>query len=562
MNVIIAFFVLFLIFKVISLIEDEKIRSLEKRKKDKRERANFYKEQYPNAFSQLLLELTHFNYQEYDYLINHIESIDGYILDAITDISDLEFKKKEELFKYNQQRQKEIDYNRLLAKYPNGIRLYTQVHPQSSSSAIDSIIAIPEKSLEEFEKQFQLSLFYSCWSIAQKNYSAILFKESTIHLNDWGKIIHSIGIKGYDELGKDKEFFFGIRHFFIRSYCSSDSVDYSFFPRLKKNHEALLRFLNRERVFKPSIYQDIILFLESIRDNILVVFADSGLGNNWELIEDYHFGRLKESLQVNCIPFVSIVHLDKNIVPNEGHIIVIEFTSNQTRLINNCSFLLNNYCDKKLTIAYMSLFREISENDVIILNDKEKENREQKKKEEMLHIVSHERKINSEAFISYLSNNNIHYFFHFTDRRNLDSIKEKGGLYSWKYCIENNIDIPYPGGDNTSRSLDVKHGLSDYVRLSLCDDHPMQWRLEEEGADIVLLRVKIDVAGLEGTLFSDINATDNSHHHGGSLEDLKRIDIPATQENYVSRESPIFKKHQAEVLVKTFIPLEYIIFPQ
>lgn len=109
--------------------------------------------------------------------------------------------------------------------------------------------------------------------------------------------------------------------------------------------------------------------------------------------------------------------------------------------------------------------------------------------------------------------------------------------------------------------MDSYHGLSDYVRLSFCTDHPMKWVLEQKGYNMVLLRVKIDVACLEGTLFSDINATDNNHRHGGTLDDLKRVNIPATQENYVSKTSPIFKQHQAEVMVKTFIPLENIEMP-
>lgn len=87
----------------------------------------------------------------------------------------------------------------------------------------------------------------------------------------------------------------------------------------------------------------------------------------------------------------------------------------------------------------------------------------------------------------------------------------------------------------------------------------MAFRLQEEGADLVLLKINTDVATLKDTLFSDINATDNNHHHGGKLDDLKRVDIQATKQTYVSKESPFFKKHQAEVLVKTHIPLDSII---
>lgn len=159
----------------------------------------------------------------------------------------------------------------------------------------------------------------------------------------------------------------------------------------------------------------------------------------------------------------------------------------------------------------------------------------------------------------YLKDNAVCCFYHFTDRKNLESIRKNGGLYSWSYCEKNNISIPVPGGSSMSRSLDIRHHLEDYVRLSFCEDHPMAFRLKEKGADLVLLKIKTDVATLKDTLFSDINATDNDHHHGGKLDDLKRIDIQATKQTYVSKESFIFKKHQAEVLVKTHIPLDCII---
>lgn len=178
---------------------------------------------------------------------------------------------------------------------------------------------------------------------------------------------------------------------------------------------------------------------------------------------------------------------------------------------------------------------------------------------EDLYHVSHNMKSNASSYIEYLKTNRINHLYHFTDRRNLQSIKDRGGLFSWKYCVDNNIEIPFPGGGEESRSLDLRHGLSDYVRLSFCTEHPMAYVLRSiKNYDIIILRVKIDVVGLEGTLFSDINATDNNHHHGGTIEDLKRINLDATQQEYVGRSSEFFKQHQAEVMVKTFIPLEYI----
>lgn len=175
-----------------------------------------------------------------------------------------------------------------------------------------------------------------------------------------------------------------------------------------------------------------------------------------------------------------------------------------------------------------------------------------------LEKLSVERKENWNDFYQVLTSNGIRCLYHFTDKRNIPSIKRYGGLFSWYYCTNNNINIPCQGGDYDSRDLDRKYGLQDYVRLSFCDDHPMAYRLQKSGSDIVVLRIKIDVALLKDTLFSDINAADKLHTHGGSLEDLKRVNFRATKRHYVSKNDEDFKPHQAEVMVKTFVPLKYI----
>lgn len=176
-----------------------------------------------------------------------------------------------------------------------------------------------------------------------------------------------------------------------------------------------------------------------------------------------------------------------------------------------------------------------------------------------LEILSTKRKGNWSDFKRILDDNGIRYLYHFTDRRNIPSIKRHGGLFSWHYCKKNNITIPCQGGDYDSQELDKKYGLEDYVRLSFCNDHPMTYRLKLSGSDIVILKIKIDVALLRDTLFSDINAADKLHTHGGELEDLKRVNFNATQRNYVRKDDVDFKSHQAEVMVKTFVSKEYIV---
>lgn len=168
-------------------------------------------------------------------------------------------------------------------------------------------------------------------------------------------------------------------------------------------------------------------------------------------------------------------------------------------------------------------------------------------------------KDNAQAFINYLKSHGVSCFYHFTDESNLRSIRKLGGLYSWYYCSKNGIEIPDAGGDSQSRSLDRRQGLEDYVRLSFCSDHPMAWRKQQEGSHLVLLKIKIDIAAFKDTQFSNVNAAANNNRHGKTLEDLQRVNISATQRKCVSRDEDIFHEHQAECMVKTFIPVEYII---
>jgi tetratricopeptide (TPR) repeat protein len=167
-------------------------------------------------------------------------------------------------------------------------------------------------------------------------------------------------------------------------------------------------------------------------------------------------------------------------------------------------------------------------------------------------------KPNWQAFQNVLQANNITTLYHFTDRQNIAKIKTQGGLFSWHYLETNGITIPNTGGSDWSRKLDTQHGLEDFVRLSFCSDHPMQFRLKEDGYDLVVLKIKTEVVYLQNTCFSDMNATDASHTHGSNLSDLERVNFAATKMTYLTKEDPNFKFSQAEVMVKTWIPIEYI----
>ena len=201
---------------------------------------------------------------------------------------------------------------------------------------------------------------------------------------------------------------------------------------------------------------------------------------------------------------------------------------------------------------------------------REKQERQQKERElqEKLAKEQKEReekslnwKANWQEFQRLLHQENITSLYHFTDQENINSIKRNGGLYSWWYCEQNNIAIPKAGGGDLSKNLDMRYSLQDYVRLSFTRNHPMMYVAKKEGRinNPIILEINPEVIYWKQTRFSNMNATRTGHSQGSEIDDFKKIrfDI-VSQTTHFDLEKDERPYYQAEVLVKTFIPLEYI----
>ena len=325
---------------------------------------------------------------------------------------------------------------------------------------------------------------------------------------------------------------------------------------------------NEEHRVDDSVMLEVFSFIQHCH-NPIVVFADSG-HEMYPAFNEYHFPVLRNCLNSESIPFHDMsdeLHIMNT--PRTFHytIIVIELISSPKTVADNRNKAISLFSRASQDpLVYLSFWCEVPTEELVSLRINKQTKANEYPEIDLneqhaipLSVKTRVQKQNAQLFKEYLEENNVRYLFHFTDRQNVESIKKNGGLFSWKYCEEHNIQIKNAGGDETSRFLDTKHKLEDYVRLSFCTDHPMAWRLKQNGSNLVLLKIQADVAWLQGTLFSDINAADNAHHHGPSLDDLKRVDINATRMHYLTNTSEFFKKHQAEVLVKTHVPLEYIV---
>lgn len=167
-------------------------------------------------------------------------------------------------------------------------------------------------------------------------------------------------------------------------------------------------------------------------------------------------------------------------------------------------------------------------------------------------------KSNKNEIRNYLESNGIKYLYHFTEKQKIESIIKYGGLFSYKRAFDESIAMPVREDMALTRDIDAKMGLEDYVRTSFCSRLPKIKERQAEGAELVLLKIDIDVALFESTLFTDMEATKVNMKFGDKFEDLKKVNLKATQKENSNPEDDDYWQRQAEVLIKGFIPLKYI----
>ena len=88
------------------------------------------------------------------------------------------------------------------------------------------------------------------------------------------------------------------------------------------------------------------------------------------------------------------------------------------------------------------------------------------------------KKNNASEFKKFFEENGVKVLYHFTDRKNLESIR-KNGLLSFDYINRKKINSS-TGGDATLQSADRSYNNEDYIHLSFVKRHPMGWRLKSE----------------------------------------------------------------------------------
>lgn len=174
-------------------------------------------------------------------------------------------------------------------------------------------------------------------------------------------------------------------------------------------------------------------------------------------------------------------------------------------------------------------------------------------------VMRYKYKKDRRAIREYLKQKGIKCFYHFTERNIISSIRKEGGILSYRQCLERGIVMPKTHDISKSRDIDAAFNLEDYVRVSFCRYLPKIDERKLDDKDFVLLRISTEIAELDSTLFTDMEATRIEHKHGPTLDDLKKVNIEATQKNYCPIGGPDYWQYQSEVMVKGVIPIEFIL---
>lgn len=158
----------------------------------------------------------------------------------------------------------------------------------------------------------------------------------------------------------------------------------------------------------------------------------------------------------------------------------------------------------------------------------------------------------------------VSHFFHFTDKRNIQSIRDNGGLYSLKQLSEKGISVPAPGGNQLSQDLARHHKIDDYISLCFRPTHPMEFAAKDKGhiKETVFIPIKAAILDLEGTCFCN----GVSNRNGAEIipideaEDKIDFEVLYTKTDWsdTAIQARLQEAEKCEILIPKFIPTRFL----
>ena len=157
-------------------------------------------------------------------------------------------------------------------------------------------------------------------------------------------------------------------------------------------------------------------------------------------------------------------------------------------------------------------------------------------------------------------------FYHFTDLRNIPTIRENG-LLSLAELQNRKITKFYPAGNQLSQNVDSSKGLNKFVHLCLHYNHPMEYiaRMQGRVANTIFLAVSLDVLEVTGVRFTSGVANKAGVCLLHPEDAYSELDFEVIYDGLNFSESCVRERHNIavryELLVPNYIPLKYITLP-
>jgi hypothetical protein len=154
-------------------------------------------------------------------------------------------------------------------------------------------------------------------------------------------------------------------------------------------------------------------------------------------------------------------------------------------------------------------------------------------------------------------------FYHFTDRRNLPSIREHGML-SMQRLRAANIQVPAPGGNQWSQDADLMVGMDRYVHLCFTRNHPMAYLAQNDGRiqNAIYLQIKPEVIKNIGTMITLGVSNKAGIQPGPASAMLDRLDLEVLYKRTNWKDASVRQRltdaEKCELLIPDHIPANVI----
>ena len=156
----------------------------------------------------------------------------------------------------------------------------------------------------------------------------------------------------------------------------------------------------------------------------------------------------------------------------------------------------------------------------------------------------------------------IMWLYHFTDIRNIPSIRKLGGLWSTAKLRKKGIEF-HPAGNDHSLDADKMFGMDRYVHLCFHNKHPMEYLAKGDGriGKTIWLYIDASILKIDGVLYTPGVANKSGMQTYPIKKAADLIDYVAhyqyldwaVPENHERR----LAAEKCEILVPDHVPLKY-----